>query len=473
MNYNIRSFKYLFVTAMLSIFSSCDKDNDPTLVPTLKFDKEILSVDAEGGVLSVDIEANVNYEVVIPQDADWVKLMETSQAIQSGAISSALSLEVEKNTTGSSRTAEVIIRAADEHPQADTLQIVQNGLSDDANITKEFDPEFALTLEYCYYIPDAKHITFADVKNIDWLYLCPPDCEVTSVRGIEYMESLTYLRLERQYLTSLDLSKNIELKTLVLQLMDLTSLDVSHNVNLERLNCTQNQLASLDLTRNTKLTTLECSKNRLTSLDLSKNVELTSIDCGFNQLTSLDLSHCPELKSLTTTDNTFSALDLSSNLKLTYLMCTDLDMPFLDLSANTELTYLWCAGGELTTLDVSRCSKLTELYCFMNKITSLDLTNCTELENLRCYNNKLKFIDLSYCEKLKRLDCQENLLPEVDISHNFGLESLLCANNPGLDSFFNVVVWPGCELRVTDSTWNEVKSWEYGGNTVTVRYIEN
>lgn len=48
--------------------------------------------------------------------------------------------------------------------------------------------------------------------------------------------------------------------------------------------------------------------------------------------------------------------------------------------------------------------------------------------------------------------------------------------NPGQDNSFVVTVWPGYEVKVTDGSSNPVKeitSWEYAGQTVTVKYVES
>ena len=83
------------------------------------------------------------------------------------------------------------------------------------------------------------------------------DCQyknIADTTGLELMTSLTtlYLRYNSR----------------------LTSIDVSKNVNLTTLDLFGNQLTSIDLSKNVNLTTLYLRENQLTSIDISKNPDL-------------------------------------------------------------------------------------------------------------------------------------------------------------------------------------------------------
>ena len=104
------------------------------------------------------------------------------------------------------------------------------------------------------------------------------DCQyknIADTTGLELMTSLTtlYLRYNSR-LTSIDVSKNVNLTTLDLYFSQLTSIDVSKNVNLTTLDLFGNQLTSIDLSKNVNLTTLYLRENQLTSIDISKNPDL-------------------------------------------------------------------------------------------------------------------------------------------------------------------------------------------------------
>lgn len=370
--------KYLFVATLLFVLSSCDKDDEPSIVQTLEFGTELLSADATGGLLSVEVRADMPYEIVMPQDADWLKLMKDIQNAQSEATSSTLSFEVEKNMEESSRTTTVIIRAI-EGINADTLHISQSGLSDKTDITAEFNPEFVAILQQKGYIDNVHHITFADVKDITEVNVM--GAELTSLGGIEYFSALTALFCDDN---------------------QLTSLNMEYNASLKYLFCSGNQLPSLNISRNAALETLECNDNQLTSLDVSQNKGLEMLNCIRNRLTSLDISH---------------------NVAITHLACSENQLKNLDVSRNIILTSLWCDKNQLAFLEVSQN------------------------------------IELGY------LECQDNYLVNLDLSQNTSLWGLDCKNNPGKDGIFEVTLWVGSKLKAY------TESWQYDGQTVTVKYI--
>lgn len=475
--------KYLFVATLLFVLSSCDKDDEQPFVPTLEFAADRLPADVEGGILSIDVRADVPYEVVMPQDADWLKLTENVQALQSNIPSATLSFEVEKILSGNTRTAEVIIQAT-EISIADTLHIIQSGLADDADITAQFDPEFARCLVKDGSIPDAQRITYDDVKDIriiNLLFYGTP--ELTSIRGIEYCTSLTTLDCKRVKLATLDVSHNLKLKQLRLGFDEfedvdyqLTGLNVSHNTELEDLDCANAGLTSLDVSRNTKLRTLNCAKNQLTHIKLNNCSELEYFNANDNEFSVLDISKNTNLKQLVCSPNKLTSLDLSKNTELTELSCSHGALTSLDINHNTKLEWLYCDANQLTSLDVSHCPQLKYLFCSRNRIASLDVSRNPKLKLLLCFNNRLASLDLNRNTKLESLNCEQNLLPGVDISSNRDVKYLYCMGNPGQENSFVVTVWPGCEVKVTDGNSNPVKeitSWEYDGQPVTVKYLES
>ncbi len=174
-----------------------------------------------------------------------------------------------------------------------------------ADITADFDPLFAQELQKRGYIADAKNITLEEVKGFTELDVdgSSNSKKLTSLRGIEYFESLTRLDCHGNQLTALDVSKNTA---------------------LTELRCTGNQLTALDVSKNTALTRMLCSGNQLTTLDVSNDTALTSLSCAFNGLTTLDVS------------------------------------------INTALTHLWCGHNQLSALDISNNTALIEFYCYGN-----------------------------------------------------------------------------------------------------------
>jgi len=333
-----------------------------------------------------------------------------------------------------------------------TITINFQSEDDLQDITADFAPDFAEKLQAWNYIPDASHITLGDVKYIKRLQIHDGGTNyengkgLTSLKGIEYFESLTYLSCEYNQLTSLDLSHNLLLTELRCHCNKLTSLDISKNTALTELYCGVNQLTELDVSKNPALTLLGCDRNQFTSLDVSKNTALIRLDCFRNQLTSLDVSNNMALTELTCYENQLSSLDVSNNTALTSLDCRKNQLTSLDVSGCTELTFLECGSNQLTSLDVSRNTALTELWCYSNQLTSLDVSNNTALTQLICSSNQLT---------------------SLDVSNNTALTNLGFNNNPGDEKgFFTVEVWNDYK-----NTSFIPDSWDYNGKKVAVRIL--
>ncbi len=158
-----------------------------------------------------------------------------------------------------------------------------------SDITACFDPIFAQVLQERGYIANANKITFAEVNGITELNVVGwneetdrYEGELTSLKGIEYFESLTLLHCYGNQLTALDMSKNTALTGLHCGGNQLMALEVSKNTALTYLTCGNNQLAALDVSKNTALRELVCARNQLTALDISKNAALTKLRCEDN-----------------------------------------------------------------------------------------------------------------------------------------------------------------------------------------------
>ena len=147
------------------------------------------------------------------------------------------------------------------------------------------------------------------------------DFGLNNLKGIEYFVSLKKLQCIDNFLTEIDLSKNIA---------------------LEYLECGKNQLTSINLTHNPKLVGLGCSCNQLTNIDVSKNPELQILLCDENMLETIDVSNNPQLRELAVNECKLKELDVSKNLKLEQLLCNKNQFKELDLSKNTSLNYVFC-----------------------------------------------------------------------------------------------------------------------------------
>lgn len=112
----------------------------------------------------------------------------------------------------------------------------------------------------------------------------------TDLTGIAYFANLTELNCYHNKLTTLDVSKNAELRILKCYNNGMEKLNLGDITHLTVLQCEDNNLTELDVSKNPYLEELQCRENKLRRLVIGKNYRLTGLYLRGNQLTSLDLS---------------------------------------------------------------------------------------------------------------------------------------------------------------------------------------
>ncbi len=188
-----------------------------------------------------------------------------------------------------------------------------------------FDPLFAKILQEEGYVPDCDNITKEDVRNIENLHVdC---CELKSLKGIEYFESLL----------ELDCNGN-----------DLITLDLSKNINLGFLYCSSNKLISIELSRH--LHDFDCSDNNLESLDLSI-AKPYNLYCSKNHLTELIIDY-DDINILDCSKNKISHLRITEDSGINYLDCSWNILKELDITSLAHLDWLDCSNNLLESLDI-------------------------------------------------------------------------------------------------------------------------
>ena len=261
---------------------------------------------------------------------------------------------------------------------------------------------------------------------------------ISNMKGIEYFTQLTYLRLYRNYLTSIDVSHNTKLVYLNLGYNKLTSIDVTANTALQQLYLHRNSsLVSVSVTDHSALRTLW----------VNENPNLKDLYCRSNALTNFDVTGCTSLTELRCYYNANLTYinGLASCTALTYLDCED--CAITDLSAvngMTNLKTLLCRNNNLTTFTINNKQQLTSLRLSGNKqltnikcnecsfLTMLDITNCTALTDLFCNNNLnlAEITGLNTCTALKNIFCYCCALTNLDIIYPLSnLEVLVCSSN--------------------------------------------
>ncbi|GAB5564714.1 MAG: hypothetical protein Wins2KO_17770 [Winogradskyella sp.] len=152
----------------------------------------------------------------------------------------------------------------------------------------------------------------------------------------------------------------------------------------------------------TDLEVLTAFNNNLSSVDLSQNTGLTTILLALNNLTEIDLSSHPNLISLSLNDNSISTIDLSNNLQLQQVFLNNNLLSEVDVDILSNLANLGVSGNTIVELDLSNNTLLQTLFCQDNNLVNLNVQNGnnTNVTNFEAANNSnltcIQVDDISY-----------------------------------------------------------------------------
>ncbi len=188
-----------------------------------------------------------------------------------------------------------------------------------------------------------------------------------------------------------------DLETLDCQGIGLTTLNVTKNFNLKELNCSDNQLKDYLYILSSGLKKLDCSNNKLTHMNLGilSGLNLEEVNCSNNNITNIVMWSVGELVKFDCSNNDLMTLDVSQCSKLQQLNCAGNQLMELDVSSQTHLTELDCSNNKLTELNVKQNGSLTSLICNDNQLKTLDLSKNHSLSNLNCAKNRLACVDVT------------------------------------------------------------------------------
>lgn len=185
-------------------------------------------------------------------------------------------------------------------------------------------------------------------------------------------------------ITKINFKKCDSLKELDCSYNLLKKLDLSQCPLLNLLNCTDNDLVVLDTSYNEHLEKLICDYNeRLTSLDLTKNTNLKELSCRFSGITSLDCSNNLYLEKLDMLGSPLTILDISRNVNLKYIDLEGSNLTgIMDLSNHINLVTLRIKsrGNGISELNINNCRKLEILEISCDNLSKLDLSNNINLK---------------------------------------------------------------------------------------------
>ena len=107
------------------------------------------------------------------------------------------------------------------------------------------------------------------------------------------------------------------------------NIDLTNNINLKSVIVTDAIIPSIDIQNNTLLNYLLLYNTTLLSINLSNNALLKYVNVNFNQLSALDVSNLTLLELLVCEGNTIPSLNVNNNHNLGVLNCANNNMQSL------------------------------------------------------------------------------------------------------------------------------------------------
>lgn len=143
--------------------------------------------------------------------------------------------------------------------------------------------------------------------------------------------------------------------------------------SIRTLRLSRNKIEQIDLSRLPNLTELQITDNMLTELPLSFTPKLEELYCGYNKFTTLPIEHTPLLTVLNCNDNELQSLSLASLPKLEIAVLSGNAFgESLDLTSNTRLRVLDIENCKLTKVELAS-EYLERIKANGNKLTTLKL----------------------------------------------------------------------------------------------------
>lgn len=241
-------------------------------------------------------------------------------------------------------------------------------------------PEFKLNF------PDAEFRNFlkgyCDTNNDGKLDVDIKSMKIPTSYAIKSLEGISFFE---------------DLETLDCHGIGLTTLNVTKNFNLKELNCSDNYLKDYLYILSSGLKKLDCSNNKLTYMNLGilYGLNLEEVNCSNNNITNIVMWNVGELVKFDCSNNDLMTLNVSQCSKLQQLNCSGNQLMELNVNNQGQLTELDCHNNKLTELNVKQNGSLTSLICNDNQLTTLDLSKNNSLSNLNCANNRLACLNVT------------------------------------------------------------------------------
>ncbi|MEM6720868.1 MAG: LamG-like jellyroll fold domain-containing protein [Bacteroidota bacterium] len=303
---------------------------------------------------------------------------------------------------------------------------------------------------------------------------------IADLTGIEVMTNLFTLFASGNTFSTLDVSTNLNLNTIIANNNpNLITFVATVGNNIRTLNLSNSALTQLDTSMLLNLETLDVSNNMITSLDLASNGMLDNVYVQNNALTFLNVANGfnGDIVDFNATGNSGLTCINVDNASAGYLIawqkdaaasfgenCYDTFVPddnfedylethddngnIVPLGSNRSMGNGISGDDYVRTSRISSVTSLNISFSFiaditgiedfaaleildfsMNGVGNFDLSNNIALKELYCASNGMSSINIAANVNLEILDCSDNGNITIDVSNNSNLKELNAASN--------------------------------------------
>lgn len=274
------------------------------------------------------------------------------------------------------------------------------------NTSENFpDPNFRRVVEKNMGVDEGER--FSAIQAVQLRHLILYRQGISNIKGIEFFTGIEYLELSGTSVEVLDLSFNVNLKTLNCEENLIHTIYLSNCIHLIELDCSKNNLQTIDLSKLSKLKRLNCSTNKFREIEVSKNLQLTRLNVSNNNINKLDVSQNIELWNLMCISNPLKKLDISHNQQLTILSSRDCEIKDLDLSNNPKVIGVDLRSNKLTSFPRVVHPELLQAYDI--RYNNLDCDDWEDVMEYKGLQGKyaLQVFQYSPQQRFDPYDCSE------------------------------------------------------------------
>ncbi len=293
-------------------------------------------------------------------------------------------------------------------------------------------------------------ISIAEAENVENV-----NCSgrgISSIVGLQDCPNLTYLNLNGNNVSTIDLPNLQKLETIVAYGNPVSKINVNNDTALKEFYLQDvstnalsgtavtitayDQAATLDLAfAGTEYTTLNLTGSSvLTSYDIDENIQLTKLVASGNSLvTGVDVSTLTSLTHLDLNACGLTSLNVDTNVELDYFDCSSNALTALNVDNNTALVTFDCSDNQLGTIKVTNNTALDKLDVSKNQLLNVNVRNNTVLKTLNISDNMdISAMTLRYNTVLEDLNASNTGLTDIDLSYNLALKTLNLSGCAGM-----------------------------------------